>query len=116
MTQTEAFISRSRKVLCARRSTLLASVVGLGFAVLAVGLGGYNPPNFQDWANPACAASGLAGSVPASDAPLRRIPEIFLNIESALMGSSYFDPRPLGARSRLAALGTLQAISYLRRK
>ena len=77
MTQTEASIPRSRKVLFARRSTLLASVVGLGFAVLAVGLGGYNPPNFQDWANPACAASGLASSVPALDAPLRRIPEFY---------------------------------------
>jgi serine protease Do len=51
--------SRHRKALGARRLTLLASVAGLGVAMLVAGPGGYLPMSFPAWAPSARASESM---------------------------------------------------------
>jgi serine protease Do len=56
MTENRSSPATPRKVLTARRVTLLASVAGLGLAVLAAGPGGYHPFGAPGWTTSAHAA------------------------------------------------------------
>jgi len=56
MTQPEHFIRAARRVLVPRRIAMLASVAGLGIAMLAGGPGLYHPSSAPSWMSPALAA------------------------------------------------------------
>jgi serine protease Do len=62
MTNTNASPPKQRKVLTVRRLTLLASVAGLGLAVLVAGPGGYHRLDVPAWTATAGAAEGLQRS------------------------------------------------------
>jgi serine protease Do len=66
---THPSLPQRRKILTARRLTLLASVAGLGIAVVAAGPGGYLPTSWLSWAAPARAADATMAH-PASFADL----------------------------------------------
>jgi serine protease Do len=71
MTDTNCSRPERRKVLTARRLTLLASAAGLGIALLAAGPGGYVATNLPAWTSTASAATAQsAPSHPASFADL----------------------------------------------
>ena len=53
---TDSSLPKDRKVLTPRRLTLLASVAGLGVAMLVAGPGGYLPMSLPAWASSANAA------------------------------------------------------------
>ena len=68
MTERNTTPSHHRKVLSARRLTLLASVAGLGVAVMVAGPGGYLPTSLPAWTSYAHAADSMQH--PASFAEL----------------------------------------------
>ncbi len=59
MTDSNSSLSRHRKTLTARRATLLASVAGLGIAMLVAGPGGYVSTQLPAWTSSAYAAEAL---------------------------------------------------------
>ncbi|MFZ0426142.1 MAG: Do family serine endopeptidase [Xanthobacteraceae bacterium] len=59
MPQRDTSLTKQRKALTARRLTLLASVAGLGVAVLMAGPGGYHPLNLDAWTSTAQAAEAM---------------------------------------------------------
>ena len=69
MTDNSASNIKRRKVLTGRRLALLASVAGLGTAVLVAGPGGYGPVNLPSWTSSAQAADATIAH-PASFADL----------------------------------------------
>ena len=69
MTPTQPTSHQQRKLLTGRRVTLLASVAGLGIAVLVAGPGGYVPVSLPAWASSATAADATSQH-PASFADL----------------------------------------------
>ncbi|MGA8611770.1 MAG: Do family serine endopeptidase [Xanthobacteraceae bacterium] len=69
MTERNPTPPKQRKVLTARRLTLLASVAGLGVAMLVAGPGGYVPMSFPAWTSSAHAADATIPH-PASFADL----------------------------------------------
>ncbi len=69
MAPTQPTSHPQRTLLTARRVTLLASVAGLGIAVLVAGPGGYVPVSLPAWASPATAADANSQH-PASFADL----------------------------------------------
>jgi serine protease Do len=64
---TNAPLAPQHKILTARRLTLLASVAGLGAAVLLAGPGGYRPKNFATWTSAAQAADSVQPSAGFAD-------------------------------------------------
>ena len=69
MTPSQPPSNRPRKLLTGRRLTLLASVAGLGIAMLAAGPGGYVPTRLPAWTSSATAADATS-QYPASFADL----------------------------------------------
>jgi len=69
MTPTQPTSRQQRKFLTGRRATLLASVAGLGIAMLVAGPGGYVPARLPAWASSASAADATSQH-PASFADL----------------------------------------------
>ncbi|MDE1973337.1 MAG: DegQ family serine endoprotease [Hyphomicrobiales bacterium] len=69
MTPSQPPSARPRKLLTGRRLTLLASVAGLGIAMLVAGPGGYVPTRFPAWTSSATAADST-DQHPASFADL----------------------------------------------
>ena len=59
MTENNASPFRHRKALGTRGLTLLASVAGLGVAMLVAGPGGYLPKSFPAWTSSARAAESI---------------------------------------------------------
>jgi len=59
MTQDNTSGPQHRKMLTARRLTLLATVAGLGAAVLVAGPGGYRPSSFSAWTTSAQADEAM---------------------------------------------------------
>jgi serine protease Do len=71
MTHTNPSLPKQRKVLTARRLTLLASAAGLGAALLVAGPGGYLPISLATWTSSASAqAADATIAHPASFADL----------------------------------------------
>jgi serine protease Do len=70
MAKSNASQSQQRKVLTARRLTLLASAAGLGVAMLVAGPSGYVPASLRAWTSTAHAADETAIQHPASFADL----------------------------------------------
>ncbi|HUZ32371.1 MAG TPA: Do family serine endopeptidase [Xanthobacteraceae bacterium] len=69
MSSSQPTSNRPRKLLTGRRLTLLASVAGLGIAVLVAGPGGYVPARLPAWTSSATAADATSQH-PASFADL----------------------------------------------
>src|SRR5579863_1569727 len=69
MTLSQPPSNRPRKLLTGRRLTLLASVAGLGIAMLVAGPGGYVPTRLPAWTSSATAADSTS-QYPASFADL----------------------------------------------
>ena len=59
MTENNTSPSRHRKALDARHLTLLASVAGLGVAVMVAGPGGYLPTRLPAWTSSAHASESM---------------------------------------------------------
>src|SRR5579872_7244957 len=75
---TNAPLTPKNKILSKRRLTLLASVAGLGAAVLLAGPGSHRPMNFTTWTSAAQAADSAQPSAGFADLVAKVKPAVIL--------------------------------------